>query len=44
MSKYEIDCNDKGEWFVFDNEAMYCCAGPFSEDDAISEKARLENL
>lgn len=35
MKRFEADCNEKGDWFVFDNEACYCVAGPFDEHKAI---------
>ncbi len=40
IKRFEADCNDKGEWFVFDNESMYCFAGPMSEEAACSLAAQ----
>ncbi len=34
LKRFEADCNPSGEWFVFDNEACYCMAGPMSEEAA----------
>jgi len=34
VKRFEADCNEKGEWFVFDNEVCYCMAGPMSEEAA----------
>jgi hypothetical protein len=39
--RYEADHDKNGEWFVFDNEACYCMAGPLKEDEAISLQIKL---
>ena len=39
-SRFEADCED-GEWYVFDNEICYCCAGPMSEHSATSKAIEL---
>ena len=31
MSKYVMEEN-KGEFFIFDDDAFYCCAGPYLDD------------
>jgi hypothetical protein len=43
LKRYEADCNSSGEWFVFDNEDMYCMAGPLEEEDAIDMTIQLNN-
>ena len=43
--KYELYQDDKGEWYIMDNEDCYCAAGPFVDGFTASlEKIRLENL
>ena len=39
--QFEADCDKSGEWFVFDNEACYCCAGPMDEYSAIELAIKL---
>ena len=41
--KYEIGDNQVGEWFVYDMDTCYCCAGPMSQDAAITKKEELES-
>jgi hypothetical protein len=44
MSKYFVEegCTGDGEWFVFDNDACYCVAGPYGEEEAAVELLRLK--
>lgn len=35
IKRYEADSGKNGEWFVFDNEAFHCMAGPMNEEKAI---------
>lgn len=41
MKRYEADCDENGEWFVYDNEVMYCMAGPMDEEKAIDMAIEL---
>ena len=41
IDKYTADCDTNGEWFVFDNDAFYCFAGPMSEEEAVELKIKL---
>ena len=41
--KFEADSNDDGQWFVFDNEACGCHAGPMDEHKAVSMAIELNN-
>ena len=43
MKRFEADQDKNGEWFVFDNEACYCCAGPLKEYDAIELAIKLNS-
>ena len=40
--RYQIDGTDR-EWFVYDHDDYCCCAGPMSEDAAISLQIDLNN-
>ena len=43
MSKYFVALNyEGGEWFVFDDEACCCVAGPCGEEEAVVELLRLK--
>lgn len=44
MSKYFVEesVGTAGDWFVFDNEACYCVAGPYGEEEAVVELLRLK--
>jgi hypothetical protein len=41
--KFTADQDKSGEWFVFDNEACYCVAGPMSEHNAIQTAINLRD-
>ena len=41
--RYEIDSDDMGEWYVYDEEDCFCCAGPMTEEEAINMKIKLNN-
>lgn len=41
-NRFELDQNEKGEWFLFDNRDCYCVAGPFDNEIlAQTEKDRV---
>ena len=40
--RYQIGGTDR-EWFVYDHDDYCCCAGPMSEDAAISLQIELNN-
>jgi len=45
MSRFIIDQEDDGLWYIFDNESCYCAGGPFKDEFVASnEKSRLEEL
>ena len=46
ISRYVVDEGWKGsgEWFVFDNEACCCVAGPYGEEEAVVELLRLKQV
>jgi hypothetical protein len=40
-NRFTASADKQGDWLVFDNEDMYCCYGPTTEHDAISEMVKL---
>ena len=42
MERFQADQDKSGEWFVFDDDHCYCCAGPMSESEAVELKIKLE--
>jgi len=41
--RFEVECDDQGYCMVFDNDMMYCCAGPLPEEEACALAVKLNS-